>query len=174
MSARCSVFIATSLDGFIARADGRIDWLSIADRPGEDYGFKAFFDDVDALVLGRNTYDAALAFEPWPYPGKRCVVMTHGAPAPRHGEELFAGEPAALVERLSREGARRIYVDGGLVIQQFLRAGLIDDLVVSVLPVLLGEGARLFGALAADVRLTLVRSASFPSGVVQSEYRVER
>jgi dihydrofolate reductase len=169
---RCSVFIATSLDGFIARPDGAIDWLSIVEQPGEDYGYAAFFETVDALVIGRKTYETVLRFETWPYAGKRCVVLTHDPPTSRHGEEFFDGVPGDLIERLSRDGVKRVYVDGGNVIQQFLAAGLVDDITLSVVPVLLGEGIRLFGPTSKDVRLDLVRSRSFASGLVQNEYRV--
>ncbi|MBK6460556.1 MAG: dihydrofolate reductase [Myxococcales bacterium] len=171
---RFCVYIATSLDGFIARADGGLDWLSLVEAPGEDYGFHAFLEGVDTLVLGRATYDAVLGFGQWPYAGKRCVVLTHGALTSRHGEEAFSGTAEALAERLSTEGARRVYVDGGVVIGQFLDAGLVSELTLSVVPVLLGGGVRLFGSRERDVRLDLVRSARFPSGLVQSEYRVRR
>src|SRR5688572_3370030 len=94
-----SVFIAASVDGFIARADGAIDWLSIVQRAGEDYGFKTFFDSIDTLVMGRKTYDTVLGFD-WPYTGKRCVVVTSDtSKTSRHGEKFFAGELAVLVER---------------------------------------------------------------------------
>ena len=122
----CSIFIAISLDGFIARQDGAIDWLSLVERPGEDYGFQAFFATVDTLVVGRKTYETALGFDAWPYIGKRCVVLTHGELAGRHGERAHSGELGALVERLHADGARRVYVDGGNVIGQFLSVGLID------------------------------------------------
>lgn len=174
MVARCSVFIAVSLDGFIARPDGGLDWLSAVERPGEDYGYRAFFDDVDALVIGRKTYEAARRFDPWPYMGKRCVVLTHAACTPSHGEEPFAGTPRDLTERLSREGVRRVYVDGGNVIRQFLADALVDDMTISILPVILGEGIRLFGPTGRDVRLDLVASRPYPSGLVQNEYRVRR
>jgi dihydrofolate reductase len=174
MRARCSVFIATSLDGFIARSDGRIDWLSIVERPGEDYGYQAFFDTIDTLVVGRKTYETALGFDQWPYAGKRCVVMTSSTPAAKHGETFYAGDPAALVDRLTSEGAKRIYVDGGDVIRQFVAAGLVTDMTLSILPILLGEGARLFGGTGRDVRLDLVSSRAFESGLVQLEYRLRR
>ena len=170
--ARCSVFIATSLDGFIARRDGRVDWLSIVERPGEDYGYKRFFESIDALVVGRNTYEMALGFGEWPYAGKRCIVMTGAERASKHGEEFYAGAPASLVERLAAEGTKRIYVDGGSVVQQFVAAGLVTDMVISILPILLGEGIPLFGATGRDVPLDLVESRSFESGLVQLEYRV--
>lgn len=169
---RCSVYIASSLDGFIARADGGIDWLSVVEREGEDYGFKSFFDSVDALVMGRKTYATALGFDAWPYAGKRCVVLTHGAPDARHGEEFFSGDPTDLVERLGAEGVKHVYVDGGAVIAQFLAAKLVDDLTVSVIPTLLGEGTTLAPKLGRDVSLRLVAHRAFESGLVQLTYGV--
>jgi dihydrofolate reductase len=166
----CFVFIATSVDGFIAREDGRVDWLELVARPGEDYGFQRFFDSIDALVIGRGTYDFARALEPWPYAGMRCVVMTNTPWQPKANEEFFAGEPAALVKRLGDEGVKRIYVDGGVVIGQFLAAGLVEQLTISVVPVLLGSGIPLFHR-GAQHPLTLVESRSFPSGLVQSTWR---
>ena len=174
MPLRCSVYIATSLDGFIARADGGIDWLSIVERPGEDYGFARFFASIDTLVVGRKTYETALGFTPWPYAGKRVVVMTSAARTARHGEEFFAGEPKLLVERLAREGARHVYVDGGAVVQQFVAGGLVSDLTLSIVPILLGDGVRLFGNAGRDVGLEHVASRSFPSGLVQLDYRVAK
>ena len=167
---RCSVFIATSLDGFIARTDGRLDWLSIVARDGEDYGYRAFHDSIDTIVFGRKTYDTALSFEQWPYTGKRYIVVTHRPTAPTHGEEFFTGSVEQLVERLTDEGARHVYVDGGSIIRQFIAAGLIDDLTVSVIPILLGEGLPLFGTIGHDLRLKLIRTKAFESGLVQLTY----
>ncbi len=164
-----SVFIAASLDGYIARPDGGLDWLKAVERPGEDYGYAGFAATVDALVIGRRTYDTVLGFDAWPYPGKRVIVMTHRPLVARHGEEPFEGSPAELVRRL--EGVRRVYVDGGDVIRQFLAAGLIDDLTLSIIPVLLGDGVPLFGGAAHGLRLEGTRS--FDSGLVQLRYRVE-
>lgn len=170
---RCSVYVAVSVDGYIARPGGGIDWLSIVELEGEDYGYKVFLDSIDVLVVGRKTYDVALGFAGWPYVGKRCVVLTHRPPlASRHGEEFFAGVPRAVVERLAREGARRVYVDGGAVIQQFLSARLIDDLTLSVVPVVLGGGVRLFADDAAERRLILDDAKSWPSGLAQLRYRM--
>lgn len=169
---QCSVYIAASLDGFIARSDGGIDWLSTVQQAGIDYGYKAFHDSIDTVVVGRNTYDQVLGFAEWPYAGKRCVVLTHAPPVSRHGEEFFDGSPAELVSTLSNDGARRAYVDGGAVIQQFLAANLIDDLTLSLVPILLGEGIRLFGTLGHDQPLTLLRTQAFDSGLVQMVYRV--
>lgn len=166
----CFVFIATSVDGFIARKDGGIDWLKLVERPGEDYGFQAFFDTIDTLVIGRGTYDIVRAFDSWPYPGKRVVVMTHRPLVPIANETFFDGEPAALVAQLGAEGVKRIYVDGGKVISQFLDAGLIEQLTISQVPVLLGSGLPLFSS-GVEQRLTLVESRTFASGLVRTTWR---
>ena len=169
---QCSVFIATSLDGYIARADGRIDYLSIVERAGEHYGYRGFIDSIDTVVIGRSTYELALGFDPWPYADKRCVVLTHAARAAKHGEQFFSGDPRDLVQRLNDDGCQRAYIDGGAVIQQFLAARLIDDLTISVIPILLGEGIRLFGDTHGDVPLELIASERYESGLVQLTYRL--
>jgi dihydrofolate reductase len=175
---RASVFIATSLDGFIAREDGGIDWLAGDEQAGEDYGYQAFIDTVDALVMGRATFEQALTFDPWPYAGKRVVVLSSRPLAiPERlagGVEHLDAPPAAVVERLGAQGAGHLYVDGGQTIQRFVRAGLIDELVITRTPVLIGKGLPLFGPLERDVRLAHVETRAYPSGYVQSRYRVER
>jgi dihydrofolate reductase len=167
----CSVYIATSVDGYIARSDGGLEWLARVEAEGEDYGYAAFFAGVDALVIGRNTYDTVLGFGQWPYADKRCVVLTHRPADPRDGVEFFAGEPGLLLERLAQEGVRRVYVDGGVVIRQFLVAGLIDELTLSVIPIVLGSGIRLFAGGEPELGLTLVKCHSWPTGLVQLRYR---
>ncbi len=167
----CSVFIATSVDGCIARPDGRIDFLDGVQLEGEDYGFAAFYASVDALVMGRGTWDVVNAFPEWPYEGKRVVVLTDRPAEPRRGETIASGGVVSLLERLHAEGVRRVYVDGGVVIRQFLAAGVVDDLVLSVIPVILGDGVRLFGAGVPELSLTLVESRSWPTGLVQLRYQ---
>jgi dihydrofolate reductase len=170
---RCSVFIATSLDGFIARRDGGIDWLSIVETPGEDYGYARFFDDVGALILGRGTYDTVLGFSSWPYGDKPCVVFTHRPPpAARHRERFHAGAPGPLLAELHEAGVRRVYVDGGGLIRSFLRENLIDDITLSIIPVVLGDGIPLFGAEIPERRLRLAGSQAFASGLVQLRYEL--
>lgn len=171
---QCSVFIAVSLDGYIARPDGGIDWLHSVDMPGEDYGYKAFFDSVDVVLLGRNSYDVVLGFPEWYYGDKRCVVLTHRPEESRHGEEFYSGDVTALVQQLGESGVRRIYVDGGAVIQQLLAAKLIDDLTISVIPILLGDGIRLFASGSPEQRLILEGSQSWSSGLSQLRYRVAK
>jgi dihydrofolate reductase len=176
MIALCSVFIATSLDGFIARSDGSIDWLPTPTFDGEDYGYTEFFSSVDTLVLGRNTYELALTFHEWPYTGKKVVVLSSGSPhIPdnlRGKVEIASSTPAELVQRLSEAGSRHIYIDGGKTIQGFLIAEFVDELTVTRIPILIGQGIPLFGPLKQDIKLQLVESKTFMNGLVQYRYRV--
>jgi dihydrofolate reductase len=165
---QCSVFIATSLDGYIARIDGGLDWLDRVQRPDEDYGYAAFAATVDTMVIGRGTYDVVLGFYAWPYVGKRVVVLTHRPLEARHGEEAYAGSIPELVASLRARGAKRVYVDGGRVIQQFLAADLLDDLTISIIPVVLGAGIPLFGG--SEHVFALLGARSFESGLVQLRY----
>ena len=168
---KCSVFIATSVDGYIARPDGSVDWLEQVARPGEDYGFGDFMATVDAIVMGRGTYDAVRGFDPWPYAGKRVIVLTHRPLGAREGVESFAGDVRELANELRAAGGRRVYVDGGIVICAFLAAGLVDDLTISMIPVVLGDGIRLFAGGSGQHGLTLERSRAYDSGLVQLVYQ---
>jgi len=175
--ARCSVFIATSLDGFIARRDGSIDWLNEANKSvptGEDCGYRKFMADVDAMVMGRNTFEQVLTFESWPYGATPVVVMSRRGisfPPNLQGSVSVSNEtPTAIFARLSERGAKKIYVDGGLTVQSFLDAGLIDDITITTIPILLGSGKPLFGSLPADVRLAHKCTTTFDFGFVQNEY----
>jgi dihydrofolate reductase/RimJ/RimL family protein N-acetyltransferase len=170
---KCSIYIAASLDGFIARSDGDIDWLKSVARPGEDYGYRRFIDTVDTVVIGRKTYELVLGFAEWPYAGKRVVVVTHRPAEAQYDEHFYAGPPEGLVRRLAFEGRQHAYIDGVAVIQQFLAAGLVQRATLSVIPLLLGDGVRLFGSVTRDVPLKLLRTQSFESGLVQLEYDVD-
>jgi dihydrofolate reductase len=175
---KASVFIATSLDGFIARANGDLDWLTGAESPTteQDYGYQEFMDTVDTIVLGRNTFELVLTFDTWPYGGKKVVVLSskHSALPPHlvDSVEWLSLSPQRLVERLAAQGATHLYVDGGKTIQGFLNAGLIDELIITRVPVLIGTGVPLFGPLDHDVRLTHTATQQFENGFVQSKYRV--
>jgi len=171
------VFIATSLDGYIARPDGDIDWLLARDDPQEDHGYDAFIADKDAIVMGRGGYEKVATFETWPYDRPVLVLSRRlaGMPVPERlrGKVRFADlSPHDAMRELEQGGARRVYVDGGQVVQAFLRAGLIEDMVITTVPVLIGAGRKLFGELPDDRDLTLVASRAFPSGLVQSAYRL--
>ncbi|HEV8360269.1 MAG TPA: dihydrofolate reductase family protein [Candidatus Thermoplasmatota archaeon] len=169
-----SVFVGTSLDGFLARPNGDLDFLP--EGGGEPHGYPEFMASVDTLVIGRKTFEKVLTFDAWPYGDKRVVVLSHrpiDRSAARGGlVEQMSGPPADIVERLAASGAQHLYLDGGITIQAFLRAGLVHRLIVTRVPVLIGEGIPLFGALARDVRLRHVATRTYPSGLVQSEYHV--
>jgi dihydrofolate reductase len=168
-----SVFVGTSLDGFIARANGDLDWLPAGG--GEPHGYNEFFASVDALVIGRKTFETVLSFDTWPYGDKRVVVLSSrpvDLSAAAGLVEQMAGPPAQIVARLAASGAHHLYVDGGITIQGFLRAGLVQRLVITRVPVLIGDGIPLFGSLSRDVRLRHIATRDFPSGLVQSEYVV--
>jgi dihydrofolate reductase len=174
---KASVFVGTSLDGFIARADGALDWLPDAPEP---HGYEEFIASVDTLVIGRKTFETVLSFDGWVYGTKRIVVLSSRpldlSPAIARGGvvEQMGGDPVEIVARLEATGARHLYVDGGITVQRFLRANLIDRLVITRIPVLIGDGIPLFGSLPADIRLRHIASRSYPSGLVQSEYEVVR
>ena len=169
-----SVFIGTSLDGFIARPNGDLDWLPAGG--GELHGYNEFIAGVDALVIGRKTFEKVLTFEAWPYGDKRVVVLSSRPidwSAVRSGVvEQMAGHPTEIVSRLAARGAHHLYVDGGITIQRFLQAGLIQRLIITRVPVLIGDGIPLFGTLQGDIRLRHVATQQYPSGLVKSEYAV--
>jgi dihydrofolate reductase len=170
---KASVFVGTSLDGFIARVNGEFDFLPPGG--GEPHGYTEFMATVDALVIGRNTFDTVLAFDTWPYEKPVFVLSTRSLPPVPPGAvvERMSGEPADVVAQLSSRGVGHIYVDGGVTIQSFLRAGLIQRLIVTRVPVLIGSGIPLFGSLPRDIALTHVATRQFASGLVQSEYIVD-
>lgn len=170
---QASVFVGTSLDGYIARINRELDFLPPGG--GEPHGYDEFMTTVDALVIGRNTFETVLAFDVWPYGTKPVFVLSTRAlpPAPADAVvEHMSGAPAEIVAQLDTRGIRHIYVDGGITIQRFLRAGLIQRLVVTRVPVLIGAGIPLFGQLPRDILLRHVGTRQYASGLVQSEYVV--
>jgi dihydrofolate reductase len=180
MNVTASVFVAVSLDGFIARQDGSIDWLNQASAlfpDGEDGGYREFIRSIDVVVMGRHTYEQVLTFGAWPYGDLPVVVLSSrpvDIPASLAGAVTSSWEaPGEVVERLAGQGAKHLYIDGGITIQRFLAAGLIDEITVTVIPVLLGEGRPLFGPTGRDVPLTLVEMRRLGPGFVQVRYRVD-
>lgn len=173
------VFIATSLDGYIARLDGDIDWLLQRDDPQEDHGYADFIADKDCIVMGRGSYEKALTFEKWPYHLPVLVLSKQlaGAPVPKElqGTVSFSSlSPMDTMKELAQKDVRRVYIDGGRIVQSFLRDRLVEDMVITTVPVLIGTGRPLFGALSNDIDLALVSSRCFHSGLVQTTYRVLR
>jgi dihydrofolate reductase len=169
-----SVFIGTSVDGFIARLNGDFDFLPPGG--GEPHGYDEFMASVDALVIGRKTFETVLTLATWPYSNKRVVVLSSQPVdlSAAHGGivEQMAGPPAVIVSKLAASGAHHLYVDGGITIQRFLRAGLIQRLIITRVPVLIGDGIPLFGTLPSDIRLHHVATQHYPSGLVKTEYHV--
>ncbi|HEY9734709.1 MAG TPA: dihydrofolate reductase family protein [Trichocoleus sp.] len=178
MTVKSSVFIATSLDGYIARTDNSLDWLDRANAnvpSGEDCGYGEFIDSVDVLVMGRNSFEKVLSFGEWPY-SKPVVVLSRSDLAIPNSitadVSRSAESPRALVERLGHSGAKHLYIDGGLVIQSFLREGLIDEITITLIPIILGAGKPLFGPLEKDIELTHIATKTYDFGFVQNKYRV--
>jgi len=169
-----SVFVGVSVDGFIARKNGALDFLP--PNGGEPHGYGEFIKSIDAIVIGRNTYEVVLGFGGWAYGKKRVVVLSSHPldfSAIRGGKvEQMSGEPKEILTRLAATGAKHLYVDGGITVQRFLRAGLVDKITVTRVPVLIGEGIPLFSALPSDIRLNHIATTAYKSGLVKSEYSV--
>jgi dihydrofolate reductase len=168
---RLSVFIATSIDGYIATVDGSLEWLEQAARPDEDYGFDSFLATVDALAMGRGTYDHIAHLDPLPFGERQVFVFTHHPPESRAAVTYWDRSPSEALAHWTDLGLDRVYVDGGQVISAFLAEGLIDDLILTTAPVLLGAGRPLFhpAKRAAGFHLDDVRT--WPSGFVTRTYR---
>lgn len=200
MDIKFSGFIATSLDGFIARLDGRIDWLTQKETPRnksknlktnpntqskiqntdnlniEDYGYRNFYDSTDCLLMGRNTFEKVVSFPEWPYSNKRLIVLSKRLKEiPEEYQEraeLYSGSPEMLAVELQNQNVRHCYIDGGLTLQSFIKANILNQITITQVPILLGRGLPLFGAISQDCHLELIESRSFDSGFVQSCYKL--
>ena len=181
---RARVFIATSLDGYIARSNGDISWLTDP-PPGVEHAppvtgaiappdYETFMADIDHLVVGRATYETVLTFDTWPYAGKDVVVLSTSLALDHDERILIARNLDEAVRVLIRRGARQVYVDGGQVIQAFLRADLIDELTIAHAPILVGAGLPLFAGLDRDIPLSLRASATSDAGMTHATYHVLR
>ena len=168
---RTSVFVGSSVDGFIARPDGSFDWLTSGTSEPFDNGYSEFIATVDALVIGRKTYEIVLGFERWFYETKPVFVLSKRKISDKRVERL-SGEPKEIVKELAKRKLKNLYVDGGVTIQRFLAAGLIDRLIITRVPVLIGEGIPLFGPVPHDIKLKHVATRTFKSGLVQTDYVV--
>jgi dihydrofolate reductase len=169
-----SVFIGVSVDGFIARCNGDLDFLPPGG--GEPHGYAEFFTSIDALVIGRKTFETVLALADWPYGDKTVVVLSSRrldfSAARRGVVEQMAGDPVEIVMRLAARGFHHLYIDGGLTIQRFLGSRLIQRLIITRVPVLIGQGIPLFGSLPRDIKLQHIETRAYASGLVKSEYMV--
>lgn len=176
MDIRLSVFIAMSLDGYIARYNGKLDWLetnSDKNNP-EDYGYENFYGSIDCIVMGRNTFEKVVSFPKWPYHNKRVIVLSRRwKQIPDQFAdlaELYSGKVELLTVDLQNQGVRHVYIDGGITIQSFMQAELLNDITITTVPVMLGKGLPLFSSTRGDIHLTLKNSRSFDSGFVQASY----
>lgn len=166
---------------FIARKNGQIDWLERLNStlpPGEDCGYQAFFDTIDVLVMGRKTFETVLSFPSWPYGEKRVVVLSSQLNnLPSHlpkSVSVTAGSPSRIVEALSSEGAQHIYLDGGQTIHAFLAENLVNEMTITTVPILLGEGIPLFAVRQNDISLSHVSTRAYINGFVQGQYRIQK
>ncbi|MEL6891117.1 MAG: dihydrofolate reductase family protein [Actinomycetota bacterium] len=175
------VFIAVSVDGYIATVDGGVEWLDepdvavLDDGTPDDMGWTEFIDGIDALVMGRASFEKVLSFGEWPYEVPVVVLSSTMTEVPAHltdQAEVSALEPLVLVESLAARGWNELYVDGGRVVTSFLAAGLVSDLTITTVPVVLGGGIPLFGALPAPITLEHVMTRAFSNGMVQTRHRV--
>ncbi|HEX9261982.1 MAG TPA: dihydrofolate reductase family protein [Candidatus Bathyarchaeia archaeon] len=155
-----------------------LDWLPSNDGTtgSEDYGFNDFFESIDTLIMGRNTYELVLTFKEWPYRGKEVIVLSKGFPKTRksliYGAEGTSSSPGELVRQLAATGSKHVYVDGGKTVQSFLRAGLIHEMTITRIPILIGAGIPLFGYMDHDVKFEHIITHYFENSMVQSKYRV--
>ncbi|WP_115332526.1 dihydrofolate reductase family protein [Legionella busanensis] len=179
MPIKCSVFIATSVDGFIARQDGAIDWLIEANTQAasaEDGGYSAFIQTVDALVMGRESFAKVLTFNKWPYDNLPVIVLSSKPivipPHLQHKVSNSSEPPTVLVNRLANQGFKHLYIDGGNTIQRFLAENLINELTITLTPVLIGSGRTLFGYLPQDMPLKHIITKNLSGGFVQLKYRI--
>lgn len=165
-----AAFLGMSLDGFIAGPRDELDWMQRAGGAPEDHGYEPFLANIDQLLIGRRTWEVVGRFPAWPYEGKAVAVLTHRPAAAGHGERFVSGPAAEVLAALGDDGARRAYVDGGAVVSQFLAADIFDELIVSVLPVVLGAGIQLFQNAGPERWLSLKEHRAWPSGLVQLRY----
>ncbi|KAF3362457.1 putative protein YwjB [Chlamydiales bacterium STE3] len=170
---KISIYIATSIDGYIACQDGNIDWLQHVHIDDEDYGFKKFINNIDTLILGRKTYQVVSGFDEWPYKGKRVIVLSRTLNEVREEAELFSGQITDLLSKLHSENVTHLWVDGGITASQFLEAGLVDELTISIIAMILGSGIPLFSIMNKEHKCHLVSSQAYPSGLIQVKYKLD-
>ena len=173
------VYIATSLDGYIADKNGGLEWLhSIPNPTGDDFGFQAFMDRVDALIMGRTTFETVCSFDcDWPYSKPVFVLSNSLAQIPEGYQDkafLVRGELSEIIAELKQQGYMDLYIDGGATIQSFLTEDLIDEIIVTSIPVLLGGGTPLFGELASPLHFRLAHSEVLLGSLVKSHYVRQR
>jgi len=170
---KTSVYIGTSLDGLIARKDGNIDWLVKFESEEIGQSYKEFISKIDAIVIGRGTFEKVLSFPSWPYELKVFVLSNSIREAPEPLKEkvtILSMKPKELLQYLSGQGFSSIYIDGGNVIQSFLKEDCIDEIIITKVPVLIGSGISLFGQLEKDLSFKHMQTDVYANGLVKSRY----
>ena len=172
MNRKVILYIAMSLDGYIARSDGDISFLSVVEKQGEDYGYSDFIESVDTVILGRKTFDKVLSMGiDDPYGNRHIYVLTHIARLATDQVTFYSESLPDLIYKLKEQTGKHIYCDGGAeTVHEFLKYDLFDELIISILPVMLGDGICLFGQSFSEQKLRLVKSTSFEKGLVQLHY----
>lgn len=170
---KVTLYIAASLDGYIARSDGGIDWLSFLDTEGEDYGYTAFYESIDAILLGSNTYEVGLGFDEWPYPEKKSFVFTQRPLKSDREDVVFISETVKpALANIEAQGYKNIWlVGGGALINSFLQHSLIDEYIISIIPIILGGGIQLFPPPSPEEKLELINSKQYSTGLLQAHYK---
>ncbi|MDX1958808.1 MAG: dihydrofolate reductase family protein [Leptospiraceae bacterium] len=173
---KVTVFIAVSIDGFIATKNGDVDWLHnpIYGMGDEDFGYADYITFIDCVIMGRGTYDKISDFDEWPFPERRVIVMSSTLKNSDESSkvEIINSTPEELITKLKKENVRSIYLDGGKTIQSFLKANLIDEITITYIPILLGSGISLFDSIEKEIHLKLLKTKSWENGFVQSKYKV--
>jgi dihydrofolate reductase len=168
------VYIATSIDGYIATSSGGIEWLHELPNPSNsDYGYSEFIKNIDALLMGRNSFEKIMTFDEWPYEDKVFVLsstLTEVPPELVGKVEFISGSPADILSNVNSLGFNNLYIDGGLVIQSFLAEDLIDELIVTRIPIVLGSGIPLFGKLIKPLKFTHKTTKVYDDQLVKSHY----
>lgn len=169
------VYIAVSLDGFIATKDGGLDWLHEIPNPEQsDYGYAAFMSTIDAIVMGRNTFEKVLTFGAWPY-DKPVFILSNNLkdlPESLTGKaQIIKGAIKEVLAGLRKQGYANLYIDGGATIQNFLKEDFIDELIITRIPILLGDGIPLFGKLERSLKFIHDKTEIYGNHLVKSHYR---
>lgn len=169
--AKLLLYIATTLDGYIASTDGKIDWLTSFDTDDQDNGYLSFYSTIEALIMGAATYEQVLGFGDWPYPGRLCYVLTNRTLAPDRDHILFVSSLEAILEDIHQKGLQRVWiVGGGQSASLFMAAGLVDDYILTLIPIILGSGISLYQTVPQQT-LRLIKTVTYASGAVELHYR---
>ena len=166
------IYIATSIDGYIARSDGSIDWLPSPEDNEEDFGYNKFYDSIDALIMGATTYKQVLGFGDWPYPGKISYVVTNRNLSTKRTDVLFIkGGVEEVLKNVKEKDYKRIWLmGGGSLISSFINRGLVNEYIITLIPTILGSGISLYQSVT-ELKLDLVDTKSYPSGIVELHYK---